>query len=282
MGRKDEMTEVKNYFVSLIDILGFSNLVNNQTSVRDIEKIYTSLKRTLFDLPDVHMTQRPNDFFRIYVQGFFPTYAREIIDNLYNFSDSIIFFIESSDDDNEENMNKFKAICLITNEFLKSPIIKDPRIFQFATRGAVAYGPAIMNNKTRIHIGRPIIDSYLLAEHQNWMGGAIHYTVPEDLILPLVGYNNEIYEYQIPLNRDFERPIKYALNWVQRHPNEKEYNSTGIRIPIFGDIGRAHILHYDWGDHEDKRDNTIKFVETICNEYERRLGANNRLNQRTA
>jgi hypothetical protein len=260
------MVKTKNYFVSFIDILGFKNLINSQSSLEDIQKVYTSLERTLFYLPDAYINHRGNRFFRFYIHAGFPEYSEDIIENLYNFSDSIIFFIECSED-LEENRDKFKAMCFVTNEFIKSPIITNPIVYQFASRGAIAHGPAIMDNNTRIHICQPLIDSYKLAENQNWMGGAIHHSVPDDYISPLVGHDKQLYEYDIPLKKENNENIKYALNWVQRHPNEKISKQGGIIKPIYKDIAENHVLKYDWDNQMEKRDNTLKFIEIICNQF---------------
>ena len=89
-----------NYLVSFIDILGFGNLISANHNFPNLEIVYNSIDRILHYLPDVHRTGDSNRYYMVYhgTPGQLPEYADEIFKNMYNFSDSIIFYIKTSDD----------------------------------------------------------------------------------------------------------------------------------------------------------------------------------------
>lgn len=267
------------YFVSFVDILGFRNLLGNNPSFSGLSKIYRSVGRILYGIREIHRTGKPNEFYESLMPLEKDPYVYEILtNNFYNFSDSIIFYINASDD-KEENIKRFRVICWITNVFIaKSILVGDSRVFELPLRAGIAYGSAIMDRINKIHIGKPIVDAYELAEHQNWMGGAIHPSVPEKILKPFIGSINEIVEYNVPIrekNTDkngYKIPVKFALNWVEQHPSHQIMKKFHVMRPIFEDIGKSHVLKHDWGKKPEnliKKKETIKFIETICSEYDK-------------
>jgi len=258
----------KEYFVSFIDILGFKNIINGNNQFPNLIKVYFSLLRSIKYFREIHLNEEPNYFYRLY--GETPSllpYADIILNNnFYNFSDSVIFFIEASND-GEDNIIRLNTMCWITNAFIVESIITDPRIFQLALRGAIAFGPAIMDTNNRIHIGAPIVDAFNLSNNLNWMGAALHPSVHKFVIPDICGHDKQIIEYQIPKKSEYKDKLLYALNWVQQHPSEKDL-LNGNRRPRINDIGNSHVLKYDWGDQENKKQKTMKFVEFICNLYD--------------
>ena len=262
------MCNRNNYFVGFIDVLGFSNLITNATEHTELISIYNSLRRSIHAIPDVHRTGQSNEFLYLYsgTPGRLPPHTDTIFNNVYNFSDSIIFYIKCCKDLND-NINRLSSMCWIMNAFIAESIITDPRLNQFALRGAIAYGPAIMDRDNRIHIGKPLIDAYYLSNNQEWMGGALHPTVPEEMIGSILGHDKQLFEYEVPTKDEYNEEIKCALKWVQQHPCRRDLTS-GNRRPRVEDIGKSHVMKKDWGTQIHKRDNTMNFVRNICNEYD--------------
>jgi hypothetical protein len=264
--------ETKEYFISFIDILGFENLIlkNNQTP--NLERVYLSVKRILHYLPQIHLTKETNDFYELYgPTPPLPPYAEEILTkNVYNFSDSIILFIESSSEF-EDNVDRLNTISWITNAFIAESIITDKRVFQLPLRGAIAFGPATISPEKHIHIGQPIVDAYNLCNKLNWMGGSIHYSANKFVNKRICNFDRQIVEYKAPMPNSYKdkKKIIYALNWVLQHPNKKDLEA-GNRRPRIEDIGYNHVMKHNWGKAEDKRDETMNFVEKICLEFDNR------------
>ena len=123
--------------------------------------------------------------------------------------------------------------------------------------------------------GKPIIDAYKLCEHQQWMGGAIHPNVPRRFCETLVGYNNELFKYNAPIQpRDDDRyDIKsdYSLNWVNHHPSLRRWIKDKLREgPTLLGMG-GHVKRFLWEskNHYEKGINTLNFVKTVDDEWNR-------------
>lgn len=273
-----EVPELK-YFVSFVDILGFRNILNNNLSFPGLSKIYRSIDRTLYGIREIHRTGKPNEFYDSLIPLEIDPYVYEILTyNFYNFSDSIILYISASDN-KDEDIKRLGALCWITNVFIaKSILVGDNRVFELPLRAGIAYGPAVMDGINKIHIGKPIVDAYELAEHQNWMGGAIHPSVPQKILKSLIGSTNEIVEYNVPIREKdtdengYKIPVKFALNWVQQHPSHSIMKKFHVMRPTVEDIGKSHVLKHNWGKKPEnliKKEETIKFIKTICSEYDK-------------
>lgn len=273
---KNDEIEAGEFFVSFIDILGFGHLIKNK-NFPELEKIHRSVHRFLWGIKEAHRTGKSNQYFKFYEP--FPEilYGEKIFENMYNFSDSIIFYIKASDD-YSENLRRFRDLCFITNIFIAKSIIQDPNLFDLPLRAGVAYGPAIMDKSNKIHMGPPIVYAHDLAESLNWMGGAIvddsktGCSVPEEYIKPLLGYDNEIYRYKdTPIKKKNKKGYPkemYVLNWVRQHPNHALIRDTGKYRPVYRDIGENHVKKHKWGKETKKRDETLNFVKKICEEFD--------------
>jgi hypothetical protein len=190
-------------------------------------------------------------------------------------------FIETSNDA-KDNIKRLTALCWITNVLIaKSILVGDKTVFELPLRAAISYGPLVVDTKNKIHVGKPLIDAYELSNALNWMGGAIHPSVPEKYIQSLVGYDNEIYDYNIPIKIKYLRKmgfsrndIKYALNWVRQHPSHEAFFPVmkGRKPrPLIEDIGKTHVNRHNWGIRRNnlrKRNWTMKFIKRICDEFD--------------
>jgi len=268
---KNDSKPIDKYFFSFIDILGFSKLIeNNQNMLQDI---YESMIRTIRNLPDVHLTGDPN---KSYEPAIKPTKSREIElpkfvprilkENYTNFSDTIIFYIAVGNDE-EENIERFRSICWTSNEFIAKSILKPNKpIFEIPLRCGIAYGDALIEDNVNVHIGQPLINAYRLSECQEWVGGAIHNSVPAKYIESTIGYNKELYEYKVPIKEGKDIFSKYALNWVKHHYTVENHNSIRYKTyrdgPTLRDLG-YHVRQHDWGSESVKRENTLDFIEKI-------------------
>lgn len=283
--------DTKKYFIGFIDILGFSKLIENK-SIKLLQ-IYKSLERILIDLKSIHLTGFSNKSYMFTDKNGkkitkntkiiknTPKYSQEILENyMVNFSDSIIFYIEIVSNLGD-NIERFKSICWLINEFIAIAILhpNNQECFELPLRGAISYGDAIIDNNNNIHIGKPIVDSYLLSEHQNWMGGAIHPNKDiEKYIKPLIGYDNEILLYKVPINQNsndtkcYEIETKYSLNWVNHHHSNKNWISDLLRPgPTLRDIGN-HINKHNWNGVLEKKKNTLDFVSYVDKKWNNEYG----------
>jgi len=127
-----------------------------------------------------------------------------------------------------------------------------------------------------LFFGPSIIDAYELAEAQNWAGAAIHPSVNIDEMFEgdasqVVGFDNLLYEYgSIPLdkNRDkYQNNVRYALNWVMGHKaGIAWFPEIKKRKPLARDVVH-HLGKINWEGRLEKRNNTMLFAATICDDY---------------
>ena len=268
------------FVVSFMDILGFEHMVENY----DIDVIYNSMYRVLGMLRDFILDGDPNAKYSQYddngrvIRGPLPSpdYVRLILERyLTNFSDSIILYIRLRDDE-QDNIERFKSLCWVSNFFISKSILTPQNREQelpLAIRCGIAHGEARVNQTRGIHIGQPIIDAYRLSEHQQWMGGAIHPNVPHQYCESIVGYNNELFRYNAPIQpkegEQYEICSNYSLNWVYHHPSLKRWVRDKQRDgPTLIDIG-GHVKRYPWEsrNHYGKGINTLNFVKRIDEDW---------------
>ncbi len=268
------------FLISFMDILGFGYMIKNF----DIDIIYNSMYRTLGMLRDFILQGEPNEKYSRYddngrvIRGPLPSpaYVKRIIERYFtNFSDSIILYIKLSND-KQDNIERFKSLCWVSNFFISKSILSPQNVGQelpLAIRCGIAFGNARINQTRSIHVGQPIIDAYKLCEHQQWMGGAIHPNVPREYCDILVGYNNELFRYNAPVqqkgNDNYHINSIYSLNWVYHHPSLRRWVSDKQRNgPTLRDIG-GHVKRYPWenNNHYRKGINTLNFVKKIDEEW---------------
>jgi hypothetical protein len=270
------------FLVSFMDILGFAHMIENC----DIDMIYNSMYRILGMLRDFILDGEPNEKYSLYddngrvIRGPLPSpiYVRRILERyLTNFSDSIILYIRLIDDE-QDNIERFRSLCWVSNFFISKSILTPQDRNQelaLAIRCGIAHGEARVNQRRGIHIGQPIIDAYKLCERQQWMGGAIHPNVPPGYCESLVGYNNELFRYNAPIqpreDEQYDISSNYSLNWIYHHPSLRRWVRDKQREgPILRDIG-GHVKRYPWEprNHYQKGINTLNFVKTIDEEWNR-------------
>lgn len=315
----NEELKASKYLVGCLDALGFKALLKNKSLEEKevLERARNSLRRTRSLKRLVEEGKSP--WFEIWIP--YPNgklrkatkpeeirrwaerelgnidYANKIVKNSLHFSDTIIFFIEAEDvlQKEEENIEKLDTLCRIMNLFISKSILQTHRadVKPLAYRAAISYGLGIMDKEYLeypVFIGEPIIEAYELMGAQEWMGGAICSSVPENWVKENIGYNKQLFKYKIPLKRKdmllcfeqywrYRSSIKYVLNWPQAHKDTQRYAKKEIPalMPTYKDLG-GHIKQYwkkeknqYWEKEKRKKKNTLKFVTTVCEDWKRHL-----------
>jgi hypothetical protein len=259
------------YFIGYFDILGFKDTVKTCFE-KDDSRLDRTVTRVLDTLPkgfistfnnsNKYKAPQENDQDDI-VQAFF--------------SDSI-FFILKKGRDLETNQSKFMKLCNLMDAYLRQLLIHftDNSHFQAPLRGAIASGKAVVKPESKIFYGPAINDAVELAESQNWAGAAIHGSVQLELLFKndineVVGFDKLLYEYPaIPLDKNRNRygsDVKYALNWVRVHTaNTTFYRFIEKDKPLARDVV-YHIAKAGWKGHSEKKNNTILFAVSICQDF---------------
>jgi len=118
-------------------------------------------------------------------------------------------------------------------------------------RGAIAFGPAVMDLEKRIFIGLPLVEAHLAEISQEWIGVGIHNTARERYRSMKAGAPTDIVPYQVPV-KEKKIPIQAALNWA-----------------IFADSNvKSQLRHLaiEAPAHKEKYNNTVKFIEACASE----------------
>jgi len=266
-----------------MDILGFAKLVVEND--HKLELVRTSMYTTLIDLRNFLLTGDDNHSFKANIQESkehlkkypYPDFINEILEfNFKVFSDSIILFIEIDPTESTEvNIEKLKSICWVSNHFIAKSILFKGPLLSFPYRCAIAVGEMIIDEDNGIFLGKPLIDAVKLAECQEWMGGALHPSIPKKYYTPILGHDQELIKQSIPIdpknscvNELDIMDLTIALNWVKHHPSDpiivKDLQREG---PALADIGGQIRKKFKWsnGDMRGrvKGSNTLDFVQMI-------------------
>ena len=257
-GRK----EASNYFVAVLDILGFKSLLQGNGDCADkqahYQKVYNTLDENFNALKDffekrgaakggatgncawvVQPTHAEDPLKAEKDPQKYWLYYGEMCKNIYFFSDTILVFIKASDSIEDKKV-QLKALGDVVNDMIKMGALYPGgrNRYQIALRGGIAYGMAVMDPKRNIIFGDPIIDATILSQGQKWMGAAAHNSLNSILdsakdLDGLVGFNAPFFRYKVPLKCEYlfgrrkmkssSDKIKYALNWVQSHPSLPGY-----------------------------------------------------------
>lgn len=264
-----------NFFVSHIDILGFKAYIEQNP----LENVLISMFR-VSSLKEFYQTGDSNFFYTNYDQAGNQISITQkdknvsylLENNFHNFSDTMLMYVQVSED-KQIAIRQFNTLCKASNLLISKLILdgRSPEISKFALRCGIAYGTGLVCNELNVHTGQSFIDAYQLCENQKWMGGAIHPNVPPEYCEPLIGFNNELFIYDIPLKKECTVKPKYALNWVNSHPACEPFYKKNDRFrdgPLLLDIG-GHVKRFDWESKENfaKANNTLHFVVAVDKEW---------------
>ncbi len=222
-------------------------------------------------------------------------YVKSAVESTQFFSDSMFFFLESSEDEIEKIV-QLRAMSSIMNSLLVLPALyrdEHSPFFQLINRGAISLGQCEIHEEENIFFGTAINDAYNLCNAQDWMGGYLHHSANEVAEKGandphnLVGFDAPLYEYDFNLiwKRDLDpeeftergyKDLRYSLNWYQSHPSIEKYCPEASKYnkprPLWMDIMKGNILYYpDWPKIPAKKENTVDFARKIDKEYESSL-----------
>lgn len=210
-----------NCWIAYFDILGFKKLVNSNR--RNID----SFAQTIYDEVLEEIINRSD---RI-------TEALNKKVNYAWFSDTFILFTE------DDTYASYSSLDIVLWEVFQKMISK-----RHPLRGALSVGEFYANKNRSTYIGQALIDAYIYAEKQQWIGLILTPETRKKLSEPGYTLDSTRYsEYPVPIKPEkdeklFARNIcnlkKNVVQMQQAAENEKEYE---VRLKV-------------------KYDNTLKFI----------------------
>lgn len=220
----DWKTQTKRY-VAFLDILGFKDYVQRHS----VGIVYNRL-RTL--------------------NGLLPTEDEQDLDSEMEkrikctiFSDSIFIF---SKDDTIASFNHF---LIYVRRIMRMALRK-----RIPLKGAIAFGHIVVDEKTNLFCGQPIIDAYLLEEDLQYMGVVFHHTFEEEY-----GRFSETQSKRTSESiKDRPTPFKYGL----RHHWNLDYRVSDSRIYDLKKYVEKQRC-YSSGDARKYVDNTLTMLESF-------------------
>jgi hypothetical protein len=149
----ENWNNTENRFVAFFDILGFKDLVENNTHLNVLDKLY-SLKKTLS-----HIEDPTNN------KGLAEKEMDKDQTKVITFSDSIIVFSKS-----DKYNDALKVIYDAYN------IVRDSVEKGIPIKGSIAYGQITVDFNKSLFFGKPIIDAYLLHEELQMITAIFHHS----------------------------------------------------------------------------------------------------------
>jgi hypothetical protein len=173
-------------FVAVLDVLGFKNRLK-RTPLTQLVSDYRQLLRLA-----AYCSSLPVGSARGLEKW---TVGRAI------FSDSVLL---CCDDGWEELRTLISCVADLEARALESG---------WPFRGAIAYGECVLDLAGGVFVGQPIVDAFLAAESQEWIGVGLHATVIQH---PLLGSRikgvEDVVEYPVPAKRCVT-PMSHAVQW---------------------------------------------------------------------
>ncbi len=231
-------------FVAFIDVLGFTNIVNNQTSdgVKKLNKYFNVISEEISKLKQI--------------------YAKKKIGYI-TISDSIILTLPEASNRNE-NINNLRQLCIAVGKIQKSLAIADIWV-----RGAIAFGDTYFDPEHNQIVGPAYIAAYnlegTLAKYprviiDNKIITHLEFENAKQLIMEINGYNSS-FNYQG--YNDWGSSVLF--HWEQRNGNT---NIVLQDIPLFID----YLCPINEGDEDDLItiiDNIAKNIYYDTKQYEK-------------
>ena len=233
----------KNYMIAVCDILGFTNLVQENNLDTVIQTHLATLRKSLHH--SIH-------------QGEFPSEAPSLQSlqdqkalGLAWFSDTILIYTQEDTDHNIMSLLSCLSWLLFET------------IYTVGTRlrCGVSYGEAFIDADNSIYVGKPLIEAYRLEETQLWSGGALTsqaiQRLPEDARTGDYYIDWPLVPYEIPL-KDNKTLRTYAIDWT-----------IGIHRGFELFWSRTHDVppREEWESRPDictKWQNTKLFHDNVC------------------
>ena len=231
-----------NRFVGFFDIMGFKDMVlrnNHEDVLQKINQIREAIgvienygKELLNSKADTHRTGKPH------------SYADAIVLPVF-FSDSIVLV---SEDDSKASARK---IVMLAAWLMYKSLINGLPI-----KGAIAYGEQTADFEESLHVGRPLIDAYILQEELHMYGAVLHHSMEAYLKEnDMVSYINEKKRFlcrgQVPLKEC--NVVHYCVDWpgvFRFYHQDPVATVSGLAGNVSGSV-RLYV------------DNTLRFVKKV-------------------
>lgn len=250
-------------YVLFLDILGFKDLINNNT-VEEVKEIYDkqvikSIGPSLFMAKYIYDIELDIEFD---TRGNILKDSRQNLLDIHIMSDSIIIWTKDTE------VETFRKLLCFTSVFLNNTFICGVPL-----RGAISIGTIselitpINNIFQSCVIGKGIVNAYNLEGKQNWMGCIIDdkcmKKIPPNYIEPLIASSKyPIVKYKVPIKKKnskgkivFDSEINYVINWT---------NIPGIiqdNIEFFKDNFSRFNKNIEIKDVKNKIQNTFNFFQ---------------------
>ena len=212
-------------YVAFLDILGFKDFVQRHSA----GMVYSRLRA---------------------LNGLLPTEEEQDIDSEMEkrikytiFSDSI--FILSKDD----TLASFRHFLIYVRRIMRMALRK-----RIPLKGAISFGRIVVDEKTNLFCGQPIIDAYLLEEDLQYMGVVFHHTFEEEYWR----FSNNQSKKLLECIKDRPTPFKYG---IRNHWN-LDYRISGCGIYDLKKYIEKQRC-YSSGDARKYVDNTLTMIESF-------------------
>lgn len=179
-------------FVGLFDILGFSNMVEND-QLENIWKAYIGIRTSA-----------------TFIKNNLESWLKQKIVNIRTFSDTFLIYTadhtNKSQDDIDEYFNAVLGIC--------EALFHSSNSYEIPIRGAITVGEIIVEEG--IILGKPIVEAYKMEQSQNWIGcwiGDDAIKCISERLRDRHMNGNLILKYKIPL-KDGDVKECYVFNWA--------------------------------------------------------------------
>lgn len=234
-----------NYMVAICDILGFSELVENNPLDRVVHSSLEWLSRSLQhsmqkesfpdSTPSMHQLQKHSQV------------------GLAWFSDTILIYT-LEDTDACVNVLASTLGWLLFETMLTS----DVRL-----RCGISYGEAHIDSGNGVYVGKPLIEAYQLEKSQAWSGGALTPTavhrLPPEGRTGQFAYNWFLIPYKVPLKAGKELET-LAVDWTVGMHYTGDFSFAWSRA-------NEDPTAEDWRNRPDvcrKWHNTKSFHDSVC------------------
>lgn len=118
------------------------------------------------------------------------------------FSDSIFLWSQPMPTDLVPRRGRVMGFVSIVAFMIGQGILRN-----LPLRAGLAFGPVLVEERKGIVIGQPIVDAYLAEGLQEWVGGALHPSFPEDHI------SSEV-RYPVPTKSTGAIRLERAVDWI--------------------------------------------------------------------
>ncbi len=223
------------YLIAVCDILGFSELVENNPTELIVTDVLGWFSKSLYH--SIHKDQFPDEIpNRTLIEG------HELIGSAW-FSDTILLYTKRDEDE------AIRQLIMTVGWLIFENIFHTPT----RIRAGLAYGEAFIDPANAMFVGKPIVEAYRLEKRQQWSGAALTQSACE----------------RIP---EYARSGKFADWWVVPYPVPLKSNTTIDTLAVNWNWG---IHNPDWkmrwsessempeqADWINRRDICEKFIST--------------------